>query len=180
MEPPAPRHPFLQHEASAARTYRAAIDDLVNGYMRELQATGKGQAAALRWKSVFVGLKRFLGHDDARRITRADVIRWKDDLIARPLAPKTVRDVHLSAIKAVLSWGVDNARLDANPAAGVKVRVGRPVHARLQGFTDAEARGILQAATPVCSRPEGGPEDGGGKADGRPSSPPTPARGSPS
>ncbi|WP_152047172.1 site-specific integrase [Aureimonas psammosilenae] len=117
---------------------------LFDSYFLELAASGRGAEAKRRWKPVMEHLIKFLQHDDARRVTRADVLRWKDDLLTR-LAPKTVRDSNLAALKAVLQWAKDNDRIADNPAADVKVRVTEKPQEREKGFTDAEAVAILTA-----------------------------------
>ena len=94
----------------------------------------------------------FLGHDDARRVTKRDVALWKDHLLeagkidGSPLGAKTVRETYLPAIKSVLKRGVTSGQLPENVAAGVTV-AGRRRQPRLRsaGFTDDEARRILAA-----------------------------------
>jgi integrase len=96
--------------------------------------------------------RAFLGHDDARRITKRDVAVWKDQLLetggaaGKPLNPKTVRATYLSSVKISLRQGVDNGLLAENVANGVSVagRKRRP-RTRPAGFTDGEAKMILQA-----------------------------------
>lgn len=96
--------------------------------------------------------KAFLGHDDARRITKRDVAKWKDQLLetggaaGKPLNPKTVRATYLSSVKISLRQGVDNGLLAENVADGVSVagRKRRP-RTRPAGFTDQEAEMILEA-----------------------------------
>jgi integrase len=96
--------------------------------------------------------KSFLGHDDARRITKRDVAVWKDQLLemggaaGKPLNPKTVRATYLSSVKRSLRHGVENGLLSENVAEGVSVagRKRRP-RTRPAGFTNEEARLILRA-----------------------------------
>ncbi len=59
---------------------------------------------------------------------------------------KTVRDVHLGALRAVLQYGLDNDRLKINPAASIKIRLSPKPRTRAKGFTDDEAKAILSAA----------------------------------
>ncbi len=133
------------------------VRDIFDGYRRELAAAGKATDAAHRWSPIIEDLITFLGHDSARRITRRDMLRWKDSLLEK-LAPKTVRDGYLATVKAAFNWAVDNDLLASNPAAGVKVRLARRNFAREKGFTDKEALAILTAAAhykrPKKERPE--------------------------
>lgn len=145
-----PSLPMLQQSAEVLPfTSRATLWSLFDAYFLEIRALGKGKEAQRRWKPVFADLEKFLDHNDARQITRQDVIRWKDDLLTR-LKPKTVRDVYLAAVRAVFSWGVDNQRLQLNPAAAVKIKAARVVRSREKGFNKAEALAVLKLASGYC------------------------------
>jgi integrase len=139
-------HPLLrQQPPQELYADTLPLDDLLSGYASELRRSGRGAEAERRWKPCFRGLIAFLKHDDARRLTRSDVLRWKDHLLAS-LAPKTVRDAYITGVKAVLQWAVDTGRLPSNPAASVKVRVPRKTQTRERGLSDAEARAVLTAS----------------------------------
>jgi hypothetical protein len=43
--------------------------------------SGMGAAARKRWEPVFKSLIDFLKHDDASRISRSDLIRWKVSVV---------------------------------------------------------------------------------------------------
>lgn len=130
---------------------------LLEGYTAELGRSGRGAAAEQRWRPCFVALKAFLKHDDARRLTRPDVIRWKEHLLI-DRAPKTVRDVYLGGLKAVLAWAVDAGKLESNVAAGVKVRVPKKTRDREAGFTDQEAAAILKVVRAYTPKPSANPQ----------------------
>ena len=72
------------------------------------------------------------------------MLNWKNELLMS-LAPKTVRDAHMSGLKAILNWGVESGRLKENVANRVRVRVPRKAVTRERGLTDAEASAILSA-----------------------------------
>ncbi|MEH6717529.1 MAG: hypothetical protein V7704_01510 [Aurantimonas endophytica] len=151
---------MLQPVAEPEQTptvHKVKFADLVEGYFKELAASGRGAAARRRWAPAFDSFTKFLTHDDASRVTRADVIEWKNDLLAR-LAPKTVRDSQLAAVKAVFSWGYDNGRIGSNPAHGVKVRLTARPQGRAKGFDDAEAQAILKAAWEYVPRKSDNPQ----------------------
>ncbi|MCK0198643.1 tyrosine-type recombinase/integrase [Ancylobacter sp. 6x-1] len=118
---------------------------LFQGYLRELQASGRGGEAERRWMPVLRAFIETLGHDDAQRVTKEDVIRWKDQRL-ETRAPKTVRDTEIAALRAVFAWAVDNAKLSESPAKGVKVRLTEKPQAREKGLTKAEAAAVLKAA----------------------------------
>ncbi len=96
-------------------------------------------------------LKAFLRADDARLITRANVVDWKDYLLrpvaegGKGLSTKTVRDGYLATVRAVLGWAAMNGKIDANPANGLKVRVVAKPKTRERAFTDEEAIKVLAA-----------------------------------
>ena len=135
----------LDTEPADAGLPLTRIRDIFDGYRRELEANGKGRNADHRWSPIIENLIASLGHDSARRLTRRDIIRWKDRLLEL-LSPKTVRDTYVATVRAAFNWGVDNGLLESNPAATVKVRLARKLVVREKGFTDAEALGILRAS----------------------------------
>jgi len=90
----------------------------------------------------------FVGHDDAKRVTKDEVRRWRDSLIAQrdpSLSPKTIRDRYLSAVKAVLQHGVKEFDLPTNVAAGITDERESPALNRSKGWTKEEGLTILKA-----------------------------------
>lgn len=87
----------------------------------------------------------FVGHDDARRITKDDVRRWRDSLMETGLAPKTITDRYLSAVRAVLAHGVKEFDLLSNVASGIADNRAPGHPARSKGYTEGEATSILRA-----------------------------------
>lgn len=98
-----------------------------------------------RWTPVVDRLIAHLGHDDARAITRPDIVAWKDSLLEGGMKNVTVRDVYLAGTKALLQFAVDQGQLTDNPAKEVKVRVRKKVKERENGFDGVEAAKILAA-----------------------------------
>jgi len=95
-------------------------------------------------------LQRFIQahahHRDPAKVTRADIVAWRDHLLGSGLSPKTVKDKKMAAIKAVFGRAARDARIDANPADGIDVPVPRQSQEREKGFTEKEAVAILKAA----------------------------------
>jgi hypothetical protein len=87
-----------------------------------------------------------LGHDDATRVTTADISDWVKALLAKPLSVKSVRDGYLPTVKIALGDAAAQRLILSNPALGVKVRGPKPTKTRSKGLTDAEAETILKAA----------------------------------
>jgi integrase len=136
-----------------------SLRELLETHLKAYEAQGRGRAMRKAWPRVFEDLLQFLcGHrgltgnarrrsDDARRLTPEELIAWRDEKL-KTLAAKTVKDVWLASVKAVLQRAVDDRKLNENPATGVKLRAEAPALARPKGYMDSEALRILEA----CSR----------------------------
>jgi hypothetical protein len=103
----------LSEKSRAPSKPSIAIRTIFKGYAEELRLIGKGRDAESRWAPVVESLARFLGRDEAARIMRPDIIRWKGDQL-RTLAPKTVRDSYLAGARAAFGWATDNLHLEQN------------------------------------------------------------------
>ena len=127
--------------ASGGKTLTALFD----AWKQERTQTGATEATARRYRPIIAAFRAFLGHDDLGRITKADVLGFKDHrLNVEKLSPKTIKDVDLAALKAVFSWGVDNEWMKASPAASVTLRV--PKATKRKGHSDAAVRVLLHGA----------------------------------
>lgn len=88
----------------------------------------------------------FVGHKDARRVTKDDVRRWRDSLRdGGQLSAKTINDKYLSALRGVLSYGVREFDLPANVASDIRDRRDAPAPVGSKGYSDAQAIAILKA-----------------------------------
>ncbi|MGO4441480.1 tyrosine-type recombinase/integrase [Rhizobium sp. RAF56] len=116
-----------------------------NRYLAELRANGKGDGAEKRWRPIIDDLIRFTKTADAKKLKKKMLIEWKDAKIVA-LSRRTVRDVYLTAVNAVLNWAVSNDLLDANPAKDIKLKVAPKVLNRPKGFTREEATAVLNFA----------------------------------
>jgi len=106
------------------------------GFMRD-----KGK----RLRPVEDSLRKFLKHDDASRVTKKDLLAWRDHLM-QELSAKTVNDIYLSGVRSLFAWATENDRLPENVAATVKQPKPRKVYSRERGYTDAEAVKVLKAS----------------------------------
>lgn len=88
---------------------------------------------------------KFIGHNDARRLTKQNLMEWRDARL-KILSLKTVSDVYLAAVRTVLKWAKVNDRLPGNVAEEVRQEAPRKVWSREKGSTDKEAVAILIAA----------------------------------
>jgi hypothetical protein len=78
-----------------------SLEHLVDRWAKERTPRDK---TMYEWRRVAREFVKFLGYDDANRITRADIIRWKQDLVDRGLHAKTIRDAKLEPIRAIFRW----------------------------------------------------------------------------
>ena len=101
--------------------------------------------AAYDRKRTMERLSAFLSHRDASRVTKADAVRWKAEMLGRKAANATVRN-DLSEMSAVWKHGVANGLVTDNPFHGISPPKDSKVAPARRPFTDEEARLILRAA----------------------------------
>lgn len=131
-------------EAAPAKA-KAAVS--ITQLFEDYAASGASSPRTVaKWRPHVRSFVDYLGHDDATKVTVADVNGWVKALLAKPLAVKTVQDSYLPAIKIILSDAAAEGLIPSNPALGVKVRGPKPTQTRGKGLTDAEAETILRAA----------------------------------
>ena len=122
----------------------------------------KRQAMTVGVRSEYEGFIRLLierlGHDDARRLTAADLRAWRDAMLDSPskrgvpLDPRTVHK-RIGVFKSLLGWAEGEGKLPANVASGVTVKIPAKAKLREKAFTSDEARTILMATlAPVEGR----------------------------
>lgn len=146
-EPTAPPHKV--EPTSTSPMPKVTLAGLVEDWWREQEKVGKAKSTYVNYRGVFGRLVAFLKHDDARRLTAEDVVRFKDYRLDEGMSPRTVNDNDLAAVRSVLGWAVTNRKLPDNVATGVKV-VGAKKEKR-RGFTDKEAKAILRAAEAIST-----------------------------
>ena len=71
-------------------------------YVTTKKNVGMGAGAEKRWATVFKHLRKFLGHDDSRRLTKQDLMSWRNELI-KVLAAKTVSAIYLASVRTILN-----------------------------------------------------------------------------
>ncbi len=98
-----------------------------------------------KYRSCLRDFVKLTGHDDAKRIMKTDVRRWRDNLIERGLAKKTINDQYLTSLKVALNHGVKEFDLLVNVADGIRDERDPPVINRSKGYTIDEAHTILRA-----------------------------------
>lgn len=133
--------PTKENRSEKAVSLSALFED----YVTDLQREGRGRDVRSRWTRTIDSLRAFVKHNDAVRLTRKNILEWRDDLL-KTLSIKTVRSVYLAAVGAVLQFGFDNDRLTSNVAAGIKMRTKGKPQTREKGLTHAEALAVLRVA----------------------------------
>lgn len=124
---------------------RVSLSRLWDEYVSARKQAGFMKDGGQRQNSVIKGFRKYLGHDDAARIAKKDVLAWRDHLMKSKSA-KTVSDVDLMTIRTLLRWAVENDRLPENVAESVKQPKPRKVYSRERGYTLEEANKILAAS----------------------------------
>jgi len=142
---------------------KASLTGLLDDWQREARKAGRKPSTFESYGNTMAGLIRFLGHDDASRVTPTDILRFKDHRLAtinartgRPISAKTVKDSDLAGLKTIFGWAVANLRLPSNPALGLTIKLSKPAKLRSKGFTDEEASAILSAASSITKGPGSG------------------------
>jgi hypothetical protein len=128
----APTKPERPRSKEAPLTF----DTLIQGWADERQPKEK---TIYEWRRVMRKLTDFLGHNDARRLTPDDFVRWKQSLIAAGQRSKTIRDAKLTPAKSILGWAAKNRLIETNPAAGIDIDVKTRAAETKRGFSEDEA-----------------------------------------
>lgn len=142
-----PEHPLLTEalQDDAAPRKKVSIKKLWKRYVEVRQAAGFMKSGSGRLSRVIDSLCTFLGHDDAAKVTRKDILAWRDHLTDQ-LAAKTINDVYLSTCRTLFKFGVEQEVLTDNPVQTVKMAKPRKVLSRERGYTDEEALKVLKAS----------------------------------
>jgi len=90
-------------------------------------------------------LAALIGHDDATRVARNNVIGFKEHLSEKGLSPGTINR-YLSEIKSPLKWAFENNKIGTNPGDGVVFARKTKGESGRRGYTDEQARLILLSA----------------------------------
>lgn len=153
-----PKAPLLKNlPAAVPEEPPVSIKGLFKDYVVSRQKLGGGKEIGTRWRPAFRSLVAHLKHDNARKVTKQDVIAWRDHL-SKNLSASTISKVHLTAMKTVFEWAVREDRLPYNPAKEVRQDVAKQSRSREKGYTMSEAAAILQLAAGYVPTPyNGGP-----------------------
>ncbi|TBN37469.1 integrase [Paracoccus subflavus] len=140
VKAPAASHPDVPADPVPIKT-------LFKDYIAARQALGKHKDGAGAWETAILHLIKFLGHADARRITKRNLLDWRDKLLAEGRSTKTIADKYLASVRAMLRWAFENDRLPTNEAEAVRQEVAKKQRTRERGYTTREAVEVLKAST---------------------------------
>ena len=122
-----------------------SLSKLWDDYIKTRTKAGFMKGGGKRMRPVIASLRKFLGHNDAQKVTKKNLLDWRDQLLLTHSA-KTVSDMYLSAVRSLFQWAHENERLPENPAATVKQAKPKKQRSREAGYTDAEAVKVLKAS----------------------------------
>jgi len=152
-----PTSPLLVNAAPIAKTpLTLPLQKLFDDFVTARQKIGKGREIERRWSPVIKDLRAFLKHDDVHKITKRNLLDWRDEKVAT-LAPKTISSVYLAAVRAMFNWAHTNDLIKENPAEKVTQEVPKKIRSRERGFTDDEAVTILRATISHKAKQTGNP-----------------------
>lgn len=145
--------------ANDAGPVKVSLTGLVESWWIEAKAAGKSESTYESYSNTFRLFSTFLTHDDALRVTPADVVNYKDHRLSainpktkKPVSAKTVKASDLTALKSVFDWAVTNLKMPSNPASGVTIKLGKKIKVRERDFTPEEATAILTAADSLATK----------------------------
>jgi integrase len=102
------------------------------------------------WKGHLRSLQEFLGHEDISKLTKYDVVAWKDKLRLSGLSASTINDGYLACIKRLLNFEVENHRLPENVAQKITVASrGRAGETQLPYETEEVAQLLILARAQI-------------------------------
>lgn len=147
-----PSNPLIANsEPISPQVAPLSIIILFDDFVASRRVIGKGREIEHRWRPVINDLRKFLKHDDVNKITKKNLLDWRNAKL-HTLSPKTVSDVYLAAVRAMLNWAHANDLIKENPSEKVTQEVPKKVRNREKGFTEEEAIIILNAA--ISHRPK--------------------------
>ncbi|SHL84113.1 Site-specific recombinase XerD, partial [Roseovarius marisflavi] len=132
-------------------TASVSLTGLWSDYVNSRVQAGFMRDGGKRQRPVIENLRTFLKHNNASRITKKDLLAWREHLM-KSLSAKTVNDIYLSTVRSLFAWAADNDRLPENVADSVKQPKPRKVYGRERGYTDVEAVKVLKASRTYQSK----------------------------
>lgn len=140
-DPDANRFPEFSKQAKAAGL---PLSGLFERWKAEAKPAPKTVST---WGGVIRSLTDHLGRDEVvTRISKADVLAWKDAMVARGVQARTVNQ-SITALRTLLNHGMRNSLVGENVTAGVRVIEKAKAGERMLPYTDADVARLLEHAT---------------------------------
>ncbi|MCL6264382.1 DUF6538 domain-containing protein [Craterilacuibacter sp. RT1T] len=115
--PPRPAHTALNVDPAVSSTNETSWPVLLERWANERAPRSKTLA---EWQ-LYVGRFADLNPDiSIEQTEKRHVVAFKDWLVAKDYSPATV-EKHLTAIRSLLGWALDNDIITRNPATGVRI-----------------------------------------------------------
>ncbi len=144
MKVPATPSPKVTQEPPPRAVAPVGLWTLFEDYIAYRQRLNKHQDGGRNWRHPIKHLIGHVGHEDAGRITKKDLIAWRDGLLEAGTSPKTIAAKYLAAVKAVFAWAHENDRLATNEAKDVRQEAARKIRLREKGYSTSEATELLR------------------------------------
>jgi integrase len=127
----------------SSRSSSLTFDSLLARWEKEDQ---KAASSLVSFRQHVAAFKAHLKHNDPRRVTKADVIEWKDALQAKGLSATTINGSYLASIRTLYRFAMRNDLIATDPTEGVKVLAKRKAGQGRLPYTDEEVAAILALA----------------------------------
>jgi hypothetical protein len=130
----------LEQQAGPAVT----ISGLLEGWATEREPPARTLDA---WTRIMNRLIKHIGHEDSEKLTRREIVGWKDALLESGLSRKSV-EMHLTAVSTIFNHALVNERLTRtdNPVKAIRVAKRDDPAEKRRPFTEAEAVMVIKAA----------------------------------
>ena len=146
-DPDADRFPNISNNRAGQKASPVSLLDLFEAWRKEHEREGRAASTVKGWKRNIDEFVTFIGHSDANKVTLRDVIAWRQHLKnERGLKSKTVNGTKLASLQSVFSAGKRLLLIDHDPTNGAIEKIGKAKKERPKGFTDGEAKRVLEAA----------------------------------
>ncbi len=137
--PKAPDFPEWQREKPALQSFGTPLT-VETHFEKFATDRGLGPGTRQRWKPVIEKLAAHVGSNDLSRVTKDQIVAWKDALLKEDIQLVTICDSNLSAARSFFGWAVSNLIIAKNPLDEVKIKFFRKKdELRTPAFTDEEA-----------------------------------------
>lgn len=118
------------------------LTEMIDGWAAERKPP---ERTKYQWERILKSLEAHLGHDDAARIVKDDIIGWKDSMIAAGLSSTTVKN-KLTVSSTLFGWARENKRIGENPAERIRLYAKKDRANKRQPYSTKEAKLILESA----------------------------------